>query len=116
MGRNFDGAGLLLNVFADVLLYPIHRIRGKTIALLRLKLFYGLQQAQVALFNQIHQLHAGPLETLGRRNDQAQIHLHHFIFGGLIAFFYPGPQRRQLLAVDFPRDLAQMLKIFVDAV
>ena len=75
MHRNPDGSCLVGNGTGNCLPNPPGCIGGKLKALRVVELLYGLDQAEVALLNQVEELHAAAEVTLRDADDEAQVRL-----------------------------------------
>ena len=81
MHRDADGAGLVGDGAGDGLTDPPRGVGGELEALGVVELFHSLDQAQVALLDQIQELHAAAHIALGDGDDQTQVGLAQALFG-----------------------------------
>ena len=81
--RNADGAGLVRNGAGNGLANPPGGIGGEFEALGVIELIHRLDQAQVALLDQIQELHAAAHIPLGNRDHQTQVGLAQALLGAL---------------------------------
>ena len=102
MHRDADGAGLIRDGAGDGLADPPGGVGRELVSFGIVEFFDGLDQAQVALLNQVEELHAAADIALGDGNDQAQVALGELFAGFLVAgchalgdfqFFLGGEQR-----------------------
>ena len=83
MHGDADGSGLIGNGAGDGLPDPPRRIGGELEALGVVKLLHSLDEAQVALLNQVKEEHTAPDIALGDGDDQTQVGLGQLLFGRL---------------------------------
>jgi len=96
MDRQADGTPVVHEETLHALAYPPGGVGRKTKAPLGIKLFQGMDQAQIALLYQIQEGNAPVQIAFGDIHHQAQIVLNHFLAGAKVT----GPHRpgqRQLL-------------------
>ena len=115
MDRNPDGPGLVGNGPADGLTNPPGGIGGEFITLGIIELLHGLNQAHIALLNQIQQLHAPAHVPLGNGHHQPQIGFGHLMAGFLVAVGHALGQL-QLLFLGQQRNFADFLQIHAHGV
>jgi hypothetical protein len=85
MHRQADGARLVHDGPLDVLADPPGGIGRKAEAAFRVELVQGVDQAEVALLDQVEQRHAAIEVMLGDVHHQAQVVLDHLLSRRLVA-------------------------------
>ena len=95
MHREPNRAGLTGDGARHALTNPPERIGGKFVATGGVKFLNGSLQAQGTLLNQVEQLKTFALIFLGNTDNQAEVRLHHSLFGTAT-----DPQHPALLAVE----------------
>ena len=83
MHRDTDGAGLIGNGTGDGLTDPPGGVGGEFVALGVVKLLDRLDKTQVALLDEVQELHAAAHVTLGNGHDQTQVGLGQTLLGAL---------------------------------
>src|SRR5260221_5132594 len=76
-----DGSCLIRNAAADRLPDPPGGVGGELVAAAILELVDRLHQADIAFLDQVEELQAAVDVFLGDRDDEAQVRLHHLLFG-----------------------------------
>ena len=95
MHRQADGARLVHDRPLDVLADPPGGVGGETETALRVELFEGVDEAEVALLDQVEQRDPAVQVVLGDVHNQAQVALDQGLAGGEIARAQ-APRKRQL--------------------
>ena len=110
MHRDADGTGLIGNGAGNGLPDPPGGVGGKLKALGVVEFFHRLDKAQIALLDEIQELHAAAHIPLGNGNHQTQICLGKPLFGGHIALRHPDGQLDLLLGGKqrHPADLLEV--------
>ena len=88
MHGNTDGAGLVRDGAGDGLTNPPGGIGGEFVTLAVVKLVHRLNQAQVALLNQVQKQHAAAHIALGDGHHQTQVGFGQLFLGFLVAFLH----------------------------
>jgi hypothetical protein len=107
MDRQTDGPRLVHDAALDALADPPGGIGRETETAFRVELFQGVNQAEVALFDQVEQGNAAIQVVLGDIHDQPQVVLDHFLPGGEITRPHQARRgelllrRQQRLGADF---------------
>ena len=83
MDRDADGAGLVGDGAGDGLPDPPGGVGGELVAALVLELFDGAHEANVALLDEVEEVHAAVDILLGDRDDEAEVGLNHLGLGAL---------------------------------
>ena len=85
MHRDADGAGLVRDGPGDGLADPPGSIGGEFVTLGVIELFHRLDKAQIALLDQVQELHTPAHIALGDGYHQTEVGLGQALFGGLVA-------------------------------
>ena len=83
MDGDADGAGLIGDGAGDGLPDPPGGVSGELVALGIVKLFHGLDEAQIALLDQVQEQHAAAHVALGDGNHQTEVSLGQLLLGAL---------------------------------
>jgi hypothetical protein len=100
VGRYADGFGLFVVGAADGLFDPVGRVGGKTETAFRVELVDRVHEAEVALFDQVQEIDAGPVILFGDGDDQAQVGFNDAFFRLGVALFGQPPQFRDVFLAD----------------
>ncbi len=101
MGWNANRFGLFIDGTANGLLDPVSAVSGETEAFGGIKFIDGMHQAQIAFFNDVEKVQAGPVILLGNGDDQTQIAFDQFFFCRFVALVGPPPKRVEGFAGQF---------------
>ena len=107
MDGQADGLRLVGQRALHGLLDPPGGVGGELATLGRVEALDGLDEAEVALADEVHERQAHLVVVVGDLNDQAQVGLDHVVAGGLVALLDAGGQldlllhRQQRCLADF---------------
>ena len=115
MHRNADRARLVGDGAGDGLTDPPRRVGREFVALGIVKLFDGLDEAEIALLNEIEEQHAAADVAFGDAHDETEVCLRHAALGLLVALRHAHGEL-DLFLLREQADLADLLEIHAHGV